>query len=84
MNRVILTTVGVLLLAVIGCSDKQEDIKPKKILDHNKTKKDTNLTKKDTNSTKVELNATKKIMMVIPSEFIPEHIKRSHIEVVPH
>ena len=84
MSRIILLITGILFFAVIGCSDKQEEIKPKKSLDSNKTKKDTNLTKKDTNLTKVEVNVTKERMMVIPSEFIPEHIKRSHIEVVPH
>jgi len=77
MSRVILAIVGVLLLVVIGCSNKEKDIKPKDNLESNKTKK-------ENNTTKVELNATKRIMMVIPEEFIPEHIKRSHIEVVPH
>ena len=33
----------------------------------------------------VEANKTKPVkMMVIPEEFVPEHIKHSHIEVVEH
>ena len=85
MSRVVLTITGVLFLAVIGCSDKQEDLKPKESLESNKTKKslDNNMTT-ESNETKIEINATKKSMMVISEEFIPEHIKRSHIEVVPH
>jgi hypothetical protein len=93
MNRVILSVVGVLFLVIMGCSDKQEKIKPKEnkeintsvIIDNNLTN-DTNLTNitKEENKTIVEHNETDKIMMVVPEEFIPEHIKRSHIEVVPH
>ncbi len=77
MNKLVL--VGFVLLIVVGCSDKQEEIKPKKEL---KVKKIEN------NETKIKIktdtNTTKKNMMVIKEEFIPEHIRRSHIEVVEH
>jgi len=83
MNRTrVLIILGVILLAVIGCSDKQEEIKPKESLENNKTKIDNNGTKSENNITKVDINSTN--MMVIQEEFIPEHIKHSHIEVVPH
>ena len=83
-KRVVLAVIGVVFLVVIGCSDKQDEIKPKDSLDNNKTKIDSNETKKDSNLSKVKINDTKKAMMVIQEEFVPEHIKRSHIEVVPH
>jgi len=93
MNRVILTSI--FLIFVVSCSDKQEKIKKevKPVIDTNITK-EVNATK-DINVT-IEINTTKEInltvppvlpetnMMVIPTEFIPEHVRRSTIEVVPH
>ena len=81
MSRVVLTITTVIVLAVIGCSDKQEKIKPKE--DNKTVVPDNNITK-ESNTTKIDTNETKKNMMVIQEEFIPEHIRRSHIEVVPH
>jgi hypothetical protein len=75
MSKIVLA--GFILFVVIGCSDKQEELKPKK-LENNETKKDI---KKDV---KMDTNKTKKKMMVIEEEFIPDHIKHSHIEVVEH
>jgi hypothetical protein len=75
MNKVLIA--GFIVLAVIGCSDKQEELEPKKI-ENNETKKDI---KKDV---KMDTNKTKENMMVIKEEFVPEHIKHSHIEVVEH
>ena len=71
MSKIVLA--GFILFVVIGCSDKQEELEPKK-LENNETKKDV----------KMDTNKTKKKMMVIKEEFIPEHIKNSHIEVVEH
>lgn len=74
----------VALFVISGCSDKKEELNPKKI-----DTVETNLTKSiennDTNDTK-ESNKTvqKKSMMLIKEEFIPEHIRNSHIEVVEH
>ena len=84
MNRLILTSIFLFLL--VSCSDKQEKIKTevKQVIDTNKTK-EVNATK-DINTTK-ESNITvppKENMMVIPSEFVPEHVRHSTIEVVPH
>ena len=81
MNRLVLA--GFILLMTIGCSDKQEEIKPTKEL--NVTKVENNETKnKIKTEIKMDTNITKKNMMVIKEEFIPEHIRRSHIEVVEH
>ncbi len=91
MNKMLLVVVALFL--IIGCSEKKEELNPKKI-DTNET----NLTKsikksdtKDSNKTaKIEkevvndITTTKKNMMVIKEEFIPEHIRKSHIEVVEH
>ena len=76
MSKIIVCA-GAILFVLIGCSDKQEELKPKKT-ENNETKKDV---KKDV---KLDTNRTKKNMMVIQEEFVPEHIKRSHIEVVEH
>ena len=77
MNKIVLASF--IFLVVIGCSDKQEELKPKKIepkkVENNETKIDTK---------KVDINTTKKNIMVIKEEFIPEHIRNSHIEVVEH
>jgi uncharacterized protein YceK len=81
MSRVVVTITTVLILAIIGCSDKQEKIEPKE--DNKTVVADKNMTK-ESNTTKTDSNETKKNMMVIQEEFIPEHIRRSHIEVVPH
>ena len=82
MNKVVLA--GFVLLIVIGCSDKQKEVKPKII----KTIKKKKIKKIDNNETKskikIDTNITKKNMMLIKEEFIPEHIRHSHIEVVEH
>jgi len=75
MSKIVV--VGFMLFVIIGCSDKQEELKPKKT-ENNETKK---VIKKDV---KMDTNKTKENMMVIKEEFIPEHIKHSHIEVVEH
>jgi energy-converting hydrogenase Eha subunit H len=75
MNRIIVFA-GVLFFVLLGCSDKQKEIEPKKI--------ENNETKTESNETKIDTNATIKNIMVIEEEFIPEHIKHSHIEVVEH
>ena len=81
MNRLVLA--GFILLMTIGCSDKQEEIKPTKEL--NVRKVENNETKnKIKTEIKMDTNKTKKNMMVVKEEFIPEHIRRSHIEVVEH
>jgi len=74
MNKVLLA--GFIIFFVIACSDKKEELKPKKV--------ENNETKVDVNRTKIDTNVTKKNMMVIKEEFIPEHIRNSHIEVVEH
>jgi hypothetical protein len=81
MNKILLVAISLIL--IIACSDKQEEIETpikknieiKKVPDLNKTK---------------EVNATIKRevegvnMMVIPTEFIPEHVRNSTIETVKH
>jgi len=107
MSRVVLTLTGLLLLVMVGCSDKQKEIKPKKEhLESNLTKKEestvTKVEVKDKIEVKEEIESdiieveiigddsetndgeNQTNMMVVPEEFIPEHIRRSHIEVVPH
>jgi len=95
MNKIVLTSF--IFLVVIGCSNKQKELKPKKV-ENNETKIEP--TKIENNETKiksieiknneikiepiVEIDTTKKNMMVIQEEFIPEHIRNSHIEVVEH
>jgi len=74
MSRVLLA--GFIIFFVIACSDKKEELTPKKV-ENNETKVDVNITKND-------INTTKNNMMVIKEEFIPEHIRNSHIEVVEH
>jgi len=96
MSRVIV--LGVLCsIFIIGCSDKKEKLKVNRV-DANITQKDVNVTQKvknDVNLTKkVEVKkietlldrveGVKKNMMVIEEEFIPEHVRKSHIEVVEH
>jgi len=75
MNKIII--LGTLLVLFVACSDKNKEIKPKikEVPELNTTK--------EINSTK-ELNTSTATIMVIPEEFIPEHIRRSSIEVVPH
>ena len=87
MNKILLF--GSLLVLFVGCSDKNQEVKPKikKVTELNVSKelnstKELNTTKKSNPIS--ELNSSKANMMVVPEEFIPEHIKHSTIEVVEH
>jgi hypothetical protein len=75
MNKIIL--LGTLMVLFVACSDKNKEIEPKieKTPELNTTK-ELNITK--------ELNSSKANIMVVPEEFIPEHIRHSTIEVVEH
>jgi len=68
-RRVLGGITAILFLLFVGCSEKNKEMKPIK-------SKDLNLSTVD--------KKIKKNMMVIQEEFIPEHIKHSHIEVIPH
>lgn len=80
-----LLIVGVILFIAIGCSDRQDEIEPKKVkeVDINRTKIEDNTTIKN-NKKQVDINRTKKDIVRIKEEFVPEHIRKSHIEVVEH
>jgi len=97
MNRYIfLITLGV-IVSFMGCSDKQAKVKEaknnlQKVMDINKAKKTKTIKK---TSKKVTVLApsighnnadgsSAMPVMIVEEAFVPEHIKRSHIEVVPH
>lgn len=81
MNKILLVAISLIL--IVACSDKQEEIKApikkvpevKKIPDINKTK--------ELNAT-IKEEVTEVNMMVLPTEFIPEHVRNSTIETVKH
>ena len=73
------------LFLVLGCSDKEPTLEEVK-------SEESNVTKVDVES-REELNSTKKVKdrdiyvdssNEVNSDFIPEHIRLSHIEVVEH
>jgi len=82
------------LLTFWGCSSKEQEVKPKlkKIVDINKTIKIEEVKKIAKKvvvvTPSIEENITTEPyampVMVVEEAFVPEHIKHSHIEVVPH
>jgi PBP1b-binding outer membrane lipoprotein LpoB len=82
------------LLVFLGCSSKEQEVKPKlkKILDVNKTIQVEEVKKTAKKVVEIPPSIEKNItqesyvmpVMVVEEAFVPEHIKRSHIEVVPH
>ncbi len=82
MNRFLLA--GVILSIIVGCSDRQDDIEPKEVKVKNIEK---NVTKIEKKSIDIDRNLTTREDAVVETpkeDFIPEHIRRSHIEVVKH
>ncbi len=78
-----------MLFLMTACSQKELDVTPQV---RNDVKKDINTTTTQETHTRIELQhqpveTTRRIQVprnVSQEEFIPEHIRRSHIEVVTH
>ena len=80
MNKFIILVASLLFL--VSCSDKQKEVKPEvKKAPKIKETPDVNTTKEVKKEIIKEVKAP---IMVIPEEFIPEHVRNSTIEVVPH
>jgi len=86
MNKFVIVVASLLFL--VSCSDKQKEIKPE-------VKKSPTIKKAPKIKKTPDVNKTKEVkkeiikefkapIMVIPEEFIPEHVRNSTIEVVPH